>query len=237
MLTIVHEIIAAILTYLSKWDSGELPPFWPHFWLLSFSVLASFAVGIGILFERPKHSDSVHRIAFWLVMGGIAIEACCTIFLFVFDEGISSAQQSTMISLEEPRDINFKIFDSLLADAGKMPFSIQYTGGGDTEWLAGRLFAAFGTLHWPVGGLTEPVTLERTELCRLVPDVTCIGAQTMGVTVLVHEPPSKADESARSLVMDAFVNAQIGWIPSGIFGSSATSIPPGTIRIIVAPRP
>ncbi len=89
-----------MLTYISGFLSGGVEPFWPHVWLLSISVLASFAVGAGIILEGPKYSSSVHRIAFWLVVVGIAIEALCTIFLFAFDEGISSAQQSKIIKLE-----------------------------------------------------------------------------------------------------------------------------------------
>jgi hypothetical protein len=86
--------------YVSRFISGDFEPFWPHAILLSSSVLASIAVGAGILFERPEYSSSVHKIAFWLIVVGIAVEAVCTIFLFVFDEGISSAQQSKIISLE-----------------------------------------------------------------------------------------------------------------------------------------
>jgi hypothetical protein len=90
-----------MLTYITRFWSGGFEPFWPHVVLLSLSVLASIAVGVGIIFERPKYSKAVHRAAFWLIVGGIGIEAICTIFLFVFDEGISGAQQSTIIALEE----------------------------------------------------------------------------------------------------------------------------------------
>lgn len=86
--------------YVSKFVSGGLEPFWPHASLLSLSIAASIAVGAGIIFERPKYSASVHRVAFSLIVGGIVIEAICTIFLFVFDEGISGAQQSKIIALE-----------------------------------------------------------------------------------------------------------------------------------------
>jgi hypothetical protein len=67
-------------------------------------VLASFTVGAGILLERPEYS-AYHEIALWLVIVGIAIEACCTIFLFVFDEGISSAQQSKIVDLESKLEV------------------------------------------------------------------------------------------------------------------------------------
>ncbi len=95
-----------MLTYVSAFISGGLEPFWPHFWLLSVSVLSSFAVAGGILLEKPKYSPSVHKIANWLVVGGVAIEAACTIALFVFDEGISQKQQVEIIRLTTPRNLS-----------------------------------------------------------------------------------------------------------------------------------
>jgi hypothetical protein len=89
-----------MLAYVSKFTSGGLEPFWPHFVLLTFSVVGSVAVGVGILLERPKYSAAVHRIATGLVISGVVVEAICTIALFVFDEGISQAQQSKIIALE-----------------------------------------------------------------------------------------------------------------------------------------
>jgi hypothetical protein len=72
--------IAAMLTYVSRFWSGGFEPFWPHVLLLSLSVLASFGVGAGIIFENPKYSAAVHRVAFWLVVAGVVVEAICTIF-------------------------------------------------------------------------------------------------------------------------------------------------------------
>jgi hypothetical protein len=87
-------------TYLSHFFSGEVDPTWPHAILLAVTVLASFAVAAGIIFESPKYSASVHRVAMWAVIVGVAIEAVCTITLFVFDEGISGKQQEKIIALE-----------------------------------------------------------------------------------------------------------------------------------------
>ena len=89
-----------MLTYLSNFFSGGVDSTWPHIILLSVTVLASFAVAAGIIFESPKYSETIHRVATRLVIGGVAVEAVCTIFLFVFDEGISNAQQSKIIALE-----------------------------------------------------------------------------------------------------------------------------------------
>jgi hypothetical protein len=83
-------------TYITAFISGGMDPFWPHFILLSVSVLSSFAVAAGIILESPKYPESLHGIANKLVIGGVAIEALCTIGLFVFDEGISNAQQSAI---------------------------------------------------------------------------------------------------------------------------------------------
>jgi len=90
-----------MLTYFSAVLSGTAEPFCAHFSLISVSVAASFAVAGGIIFESPKYSPSVHRVATSLVIGGVAVEALCMVSLFVFDEAISNAQQSKIIALEK----------------------------------------------------------------------------------------------------------------------------------------
>jgi hypothetical protein len=77
---------------MSGFFSGSADPFWPHVILLTVAILASFAVAGGIVLENPKAT-----IANVLVVGGVAIEAVCTVLLFGFDEGISGAQQSKII--------------------------------------------------------------------------------------------------------------------------------------------
>jgi hypothetical protein len=92
--------MASMLAYFSAVWAGEADPLWPHVVLLSVSIISAFTVGAGILLESPKYSDSVHRVATWLVLGGIAVESLCTVLLFVFDERVSGAQQSKIIALE-----------------------------------------------------------------------------------------------------------------------------------------
>jgi hypothetical protein len=89
---------------MSGFFSGAADPFWPHVLLLAFAIVASFSVAIGIVLESPRWS-----VANALVIGGVAMEAVCTLLLFGFDEGISSAQQSKIIALESrfaPRPIS-----------------------------------------------------------------------------------------------------------------------------------
>jgi len=98
---------------MSTFFSGSLDPFWPHVILLSVAILASFAVAIGIVMESPKWS-----VANALVVGGVALEAICTLLLFGFDEGISNAQQSKIIALETklaPRSLNIEQQEALVA--------------------------------------------------------------------------------------------------------------------------
>ena len=81
-----------MLMYLSAVWSGMEDPFWPHAILVPLSVVAGIAVGAGIIFERPRYPPAVHRIAFWRVVAGVAVESLCTVSLFVVDERISLAQ-------------------------------------------------------------------------------------------------------------------------------------------------
>jgi hypothetical protein len=111
--------MAAMLTYFSTVWAGEADPLWPHAILLSVSIIAAFTVGAGILLESPKYSAAVHRIATWLVLGGIAVESLCTIALFVFDERISGAQQSKIISLQA-RSWTEAQFDAIQEVKGKV---------------------------------------------------------------------------------------------------------------------
>jgi hypothetical protein len=83
-----------MLTYFSVVWAGEADPLWPHVVLLSVSIFAAFTVGPGILLESPKYSAAIHKLATWMVLGGIAVESLCTVLLFVFDERISARQDS-----------------------------------------------------------------------------------------------------------------------------------------------
>jgi hypothetical protein len=151
--TTVDQTAAAMLAYLRDFLSGTADPFWPHVILLSVSVLASFAVGAGIIFESPKYSDFVHRVAVGLVIAGVVVEAACTIFLFVFDEGISGTQQSKIIVLETrlaPRtlpDPEVAEIVAKLKQFGGQEFTIG-TFDGEAASLARRLRVVLEKADW-----------------------------------------------------------------------------------------
>lgn len=53
-------------------------------------------MGLGVILEAPK----IFSVPVAAVFVGIVIEAACTLLLFGFDEGMSSAQQSKIAGLE-----------------------------------------------------------------------------------------------------------------------------------------
>jgi hypothetical protein len=128
--------------------------FWPHVILLSVSVLASFAVGAGIILESPEY-PSLHRIATRLVIVGVVVEAACTIFLFVFDEGISNAQQEKIITLEKrlaARSLADEqissIADRLKQFSGQEFDIVTYWKNPESLGLANRLYDALLKAGW-----------------------------------------------------------------------------------------
>jgi hypothetical protein len=163
--TSTHPPMAAMLTYLSNFFSGGVDPLWPHVALLTVSVLASFAVAGGIIFESPKYSTSVHRIATWLVIGGVAIEALCTIVLFVFDEGISGAQQDKIIALESrlaARTLTVEQQHSIASAVSKFPgitFEIStYRHNTEAISLSKQIMFSLNEAKWDfVDVYSEPI--------------------------------------------------------------------------------
>jgi hypothetical protein len=81
---------------MSQFFGGTLNPTWPHAILIAGTIIGGVFVGLGVILEAPK----ILSIPVAAVFVGVVIEAACTLLLFGFDEGISSAQQSKIIALE-----------------------------------------------------------------------------------------------------------------------------------------
>lgn len=89
--------------------------FWVHFCLIGGDILATAAVGWGIIWEAPEQSARRHRIAKQLVIWGIVAESLCSVGLFAFDEGISQrqadfirSQNNELIELESENLLLYK---------------------------------------------------------------------------------------------------------------------------------
>jgi hypothetical protein len=141
--------------YLSHFFSGGVDPTWPHAILLTITVLASFAVAAGIIFESPKYSESVHRIAMWAVIVGVAVEAACTITLFVFDEGISNVQQEKIVALETRlafRSLSDEQFDDVVEQMtpfkGQQFQIVTYWKNPEAVAIMARIYEAITKAGW-----------------------------------------------------------------------------------------
>jgi hypothetical protein len=68
-------------------------------YLLAGDILATIAVGLGIIWEHG--SADIRRIANRFVIGGIAAETICTALLFAWDANVIGVQNDKIIALEE----------------------------------------------------------------------------------------------------------------------------------------
>lgn len=123
--------------------------------LLGGDVLATIAVGWGILWEAPDQSPERHRIAKWLVIGGIIAETVFSISLFVYDESISQEQQSKIIALETklaPRTLSetqiAEITEALKPFSGEKYVGSVGAGIADGCSLWGQLDQALSNAGW-----------------------------------------------------------------------------------------
>ena len=107
----------------------SLSSFWVHFLLIGGDVVATVAVGWGIIWEAPEQSSRRHRIAKRLVIWGIAAETLCSVTLFAYDESVSQALQAEVISLQLkllPRSISPKQWGEMAtALVAYRPFAVQ----------------------------------------------------------------------------------------------------------------
>lgn len=133
---------------INAFFSGSVDPRWPHLILITFGVLASVAVGVGIVLEAERKCS----IPTLLVIVGVVLEAICTILLFEFDEGISGSQQST-IKLQQATII------SLQREAG--PRKIRTD---DRAAMEGVLSAFRGTPY----DISVPPTTDRSPIVNML---------------------------------------------------------------------
>jgi hypothetical protein len=179
---------------MSDFFSGSLGPFWPHVVLLASAVAASLAVAAGIVMENPNWS-----LANVLVVGGVAIEAACTLLLFGFDEGVSSKQQ-LKIEAAEQKLVDYRKQRYLtqgqknrIADVTKefpsIPF-VAYTALDQEPWTLVLDVAAnlkMGGWKWlPIPGGLQPIDGSPSE------------GQTIADHVDVAAPP-KFEREAKAL--------------------------------------
>jgi hypothetical protein len=96
-------------------------------------VLATFAVGFGIIWE---HGPSNVRVgANRLVIGGIIVETLCSVALFAYDANVIGVQNDKIIGLETriaPRVITDDQYDAIQSLRGKVT-AVAVLASPDTE--------------------------------------------------------------------------------------------------------
>lgn len=146
-------------TFFSGFVSGELDSAFWHSILLFTAILGDVFVAGGVILESWPPKDRKAWVGLGLVFFGVIISAAFTVFLFVFDEGITGAQQSTIITLEttlSPRvveqaragqvlakfsDIKFIIFSNSDSEPIRTAAQIRYLLEVEAHW--GKLSVSF----------------------------------------------------------------------------------------------
>ena len=146
-----------ISTYIDQFFSGSVHPATPHLVLILASVAGAIAVGVGIIWEA-KRSGHLYTLPTAFVFFGVIIEACATVILFEFDEGISRSQQSTIAQLETPRSLSESQKHRIATVAGLHRLSfVIYTAPEAEPWnLAlefGKILKENGWTWLPCPGL------------------------------------------------------------------------------------
>jgi hypothetical protein len=68
-------------------------------YLLAGDILATFAVGLGIVWEHGP--PEIRAVANRLVIGGIVVETICSVLLFGYDSNVIGSQNDKIIALEK----------------------------------------------------------------------------------------------------------------------------------------
>jgi hypothetical protein len=161
--------------------------------LLVFAVLASFAVAAGIVLESPHWS-----IANALVIGGVAIEAVCTLLLFGFDEGISGAQQAKIVTLETRlafRSLSDEQFNDLIQQlkpsSGQHFDIVTYWKNPEAKAITGRIYDTLTKAGW---------IYDKPELAEFI-----LGVET-GVSVAFDKRNESAVKTSKVLIYALLTN-------------------------------
>jgi hypothetical protein len=158
-----------------------------------------------------------------LVIWGVAAEAIFTIALFIFDEGISNAQQSKIASLDHqllqirfPRSFDFEKFKVAVQ---KMPppasFEVLYDANApDALQLAMMIWGVLFNVSWHTLQTTGPKPLRApppdNSLYANLPWTIAAGGESWGLAVVTNGPPDFDKNPLGSALVKALLEAVSG---------------------------
>jgi hypothetical protein len=205
-----------------------------HGYLLGFAVFSTAVVAAGIIWETGPLE--VGEVATKLVIWGVAAEAICTVALFVFDEGISSSQQSKILALETRLAARIITNDAANRIAAKMEkFEGQEYSGmvasdvGDAWELWREFSVALESAHW------RSVPPPGQAVTQFGPPASVAIAPQPGVMIL-YAGSRFVDLDPRAKALAAAITAEGVAAGSGP-ASGATDQHPNAILIVIGPKP
>ncbi len=96
----MRAIITTISSFIADFSSGRLDELSTHWVLIGIIAGAEVSLGVGIWIESPKNKSFLQWLGVALVLAGCIVSALFTVFLLIFDEGISRDQRAKIIVLE-----------------------------------------------------------------------------------------------------------------------------------------
>jgi len=134
---------------------------WVHWNLLLGDVLATVAVGWGIIFEHGP--TETRKVADRLVIWGIVAETLFSVSLFTFDEGISSAQKSR---IEAQQAVIGEQQIKIITLEGQTAIAVADAGRANER--AGRLEKEAADARLQLAKLTAPRTIRPEQANALI---------------------------------------------------------------------
>lgn len=216
-----------------------------HVYLLSGDVLATIAVGVGILWEGIF---GLKEIAHKLVIWGVVAETLCSVMIFTFDEGISAALENTIktqqqenASLERalsPREFNSFALFRAVASLPRVPLFVNPINQEEPLRVARNIensFVAFGAPNvkpWSVSTLSSSLP---ASISTILP----------GITIGYLSTDDKADLKRVGTAICETLKAeglevQMRWLPAEAPSAMAqwpTSVPTNGVIISVGEKP
>lgn len=152
--------MASIPNLIDAFIDGRLDEYWTHRALIGGSIVAEVSVAAGILLESHWPRSLKDWAAVLLIICGVSFGAIFTIGLFVFDEGISRIQQSTIevqqskiIALESafaPREVELSgdAMKALAKFSSEFQYLVISAPGLEAEQTAGQIRSLLAGAEW-----------------------------------------------------------------------------------------
>jgi hypothetical protein len=212
-------------------------------YLLVGDILATFAVGLGIIWEHG--SPEIRTVANRWVIGGIIVETLCSVLLFAYDANVIGSQNDKIVSLDQQliQVKSPRLFDDekLMAAIKALPKSdveVLYDKNAPDGFFVGlQVVSALSVSGWNALHNAMPIALGPPStddpLSPYKNSAQAAGGQPWGISVVSNKSPILENTAAGSLVL-ALVGASLPGTQINL-GQDAR-MPDGRLRIVIGPK-